>query len=201
MVCGTSNGPIQPKHGIKDINQKVGRHELLIGFNKMADYVIGTDIFKRNLDDWLFKNDQANANFLFINRNKIPQVFRSYRQKLYRGMYMDDDMLEKLNDSGFLTLNKHTSWSKDENIATKFITDDKFSLGRSNIDKKKVIINKIIPTSSQILDIDSFVLFMGAQQMIMLGYDEMNIDSAIKEKEVLISKGIRVSKSEIKIVN
>lgn len=163
--------------------------------------IIGTEAFKKNLDDWLFKNDQSNASFLFTNRNNIPSVFRSYRQKLYRGMYLDNSVLEQLEKTGFMTLDKHTSWSKDETIATKFITDEGFSLGRTNIPKKKVVIGKIIPTSGQILDIDSFVLFMGVQQMMMLGYDETNLDSASKEKEVLVSKGLRIPKNEIRIIS
>jgi hypothetical protein len=166
----------------------------------MVDYVIGTENFRKNLDDWLFKNDQSNANFLFINRNKIPAPFRSYRQKLFRGMYIDDVALEKIEKSGSMLLDKHTSWSKDEKIATKFVTDESFSLGRTNIEKKKILIGKVIAQSSQIIDIDSFVLFMGIQQMMMLGYDETNLDSASKEKEVLVSKGTRISKSDIKIL-
>lgn len=166
----------------------------------MVDYVIGTDGFRKNLDDWLFKNEQSNANFLFINRNKIPSVFRSYRQKLYRGMYIDDDELERLEKSGSMMINKHTSWSKDERIATNFVTSESFSLGRSNLEKKKILIGKIVPPTSQIIDIDAFVLFMGVQQMIMMGYDETNLDSASKEKEVLISKGIQISKNDIKVL-
>lgn len=166
----------------------------------MADYIIGTDSFRKNLDDWLFKNNQENANFLYTNRNKIPPVFRSYRQKLYRGMFLDDDTIDRIEKTGFMNLTKHTSWSKDEKIATKFVEDEGFSLGRTNIPKKKVVIGKIIPQANQIIDIDSFVLFMGIKQMIMLGYDETNLDSASKEKEVLVSKGIRISKIEIKIL-
>jgi hypothetical protein len=166
----------------------------------MVDYIIGTEGFRKNLDDWLFKNDQTNANFLFINRNKIPTVFRSYRQKLYRGMYIDDDKLDQMEKSGSMILDKHTSWSKDEKIATKFVADESFSLGKTNIEKKKILIGKVIPSGNQIIDIDAFVLFMGIQQMMMLGYDETNLDSASKEKEVLVSKGIRISKTDIKIL-
>jgi hypothetical protein len=115
-------------------------------------------------------------------------------------MYIDDVALEKIEKSGSMLLDKHTSWSKDEKIATKFVTDESFSLGRTNIEKKKILIGKVIAQSSQIIDIDSFVLFMGIQQMMMLGYDETNLDSASKEKEVLVSKGTRISKSDIKIL-
>ena len=166
----------------------------------MADYIIGTESFRKNLDDWLFKDDQLNANFLFVNRNKIPSVFRSYKQKLYRGMYIDDQELEKMEKTGSMILDRHTSWSKNETIATKFVSDESFSLGRTTIQKKKILIGKVIQTSGQILDIDAFVSFMGIKQMMMLGYDETNLDSASKEKEVLISKGVRILKTDIKIL-
>jgi len=166
----------------------------------MVDYIIGTETFKKNLDDWLFKNDQTNANFLHVNRNKIPTVFRSYTQKLYRGMYADNEFLDKIEKSGSTTLTKHSSWTKDERIARKFIEDESFSVGRLNKDKTRIIISKIIPSSQQILDIDSFVLYMGVKQLMMLGYDETNLDSATKEKEILVSKGILITKNDFKVL-
>jgi hypothetical protein len=41
---------------------------------------------------------------------------------------------------------------------------------------------------------------MGMQQLEMLGYDETNLESAFKEKEVLVSKGIRISQNDFKIL-
>jgi len=166
----------------------------------MAEYIIGTETFKKNLDDWLFKNNQINANFLHVNRYKIPTVFRSYTQKLFRGMYADDDFLDKIEKAGSTTLTKHTSWTKDERIARKFVEDESFSVRRLNKDKTKIILSKIIPSTNQILDIHSFVLYMGVNQLMMLGYDEINLDSATKEKEILVSKGIKITKNDFKVL-
>ena len=52
----------------------------------------------------------------------------------------------------------------------------------------------------QVLDIDSFVLFMGMQQLEFLGYDHIDLDSATTEQEVLIAKELKVSKTEYKIL-
>ena len=46
-----------------------------------------------------------------------------------------------------------------------------------------------------IIDIDSYVQFYGEKRLIELGFDELNIDSAIKEQEVLIAP-IKIKKDE-----
>ena len=53
-------------------------------------YIIGTEDFKKHLDAWLFRAKQTDAEFLSKNRTKIPQMFRSYNKKLYRGMLVDE---------------------------------------------------------------------------------------------------------------
>lgn len=159
--------------------------------------IIGTERFKEHLEGWLFKNNQKNADFLLSNRSDIPQMFRNYSRKLYRGMKVDEEFLEKLKN-GKHTFDKHTSWSKDEKVARKFVDDPAYSLGGKG--NHKIIFTKTFQPREQIFDIDAFVLFMGKDQLEILGYDETNLDSAIKEKEVLISKGISVSRTDYKFL-
>lgn len=159
-------------------------------------YIIGTEKFNKNLDDWLFKNNQINAEFLRKNKNKIPPLFRQYTGILYRGMTVDEDFMFSV-ENNTVKFSNNTSWTKDKRIAEKFITDPAFKVGNSNA-AVKIIISKKIHSSFQILDIDAFVLFMGVPQLAMQGIDEMSLDSAIKEKEVLISSGIKILKQDVK---
>ncbi len=159
--------------------------------------IIGTERFKDNLEGWLFKNDQKNADFLASNKNDIPQMFRSYPRKLYRGMKVTEEFLEKLKNGRYI-FDKHTSWSKEEKVAKKFVDDPAYSLGGKG--EHKIILIKTFQSRDQIFDIDSFVLFMGKDQLEVLGYDDTNLDSAIKEKEVIISKGISVTRTDYKFI-
>lgn len=163
----------------------------------MSNWIIGTTDFRNKLDSWLFKSDQPSANFLYINKARIPPLFQSYKYKLYRGMLVDQTFIDKVNNGG-VTFTTHTSWSKDPNIAIKFAKDPKYSIASKN--GILVLLEKKITSNRQILDIDAFVSFMGANQLTMSGYDETNIDSALKEKEVLISKGIKITKNDLKLL-
>lgn len=162
--------------------------------------ILGTEKFQQHLERWLFKTDQTAADFLFRNKNNIPSVFRTYPQKLYRGMMVDGAFIEKAYN-GRYTFDAHTSWTKDIKIARKFIDDPSYAIGtQGNGEQYKIIIAKVIPQRDIILDIDGFVMFMGVKQLEMLGYDPTNIDSAIKEKEVLISRGATVTRADYEIV-
>lgn len=167
----------------------------------MSDYIIGTDAFREHLNNWLFTSKQPDAEFLFRNKPKIPPMFRDYKKKLYRGMKVDSAFLATLESNKPIIFSTHTSWSKSDIVAKKFASDPKYMMGTSPRESTvTVLLTKLIPSTSQILDIDTFVVFMGEKQLEMMGYDEMNIDSALKEKEVLISKGIRITKKDVSII-
>lgn len=161
-------------------------------------YIIGTEKFIQSLDSWIFKNNQVDAEYLYRNKSKIPTMFQSYSKKLYRGMTVDDETLDRIYKNSF-SFDKHTSWSKDQNIARKFVDDPKYAIGSSK-GKQKLIVEKVFTSSQQILDIDTFILFMGHAQLEMMGFDEMSLDSAMKEKEVLISKGAKLLRTDFKLI-
>ena len=159
----------------------------------MATNIIGTERFKENLEAWVLKSDERNAEYLNSLKTYIPQIFRNYTKKLYRGMKVDESFLDKIRSDRYM-FDKHTSWSKDENIAKKFVADPAYSLNSKG--SHKILVTKTFQSRDIIFDIDAFVLFMGKKQLEMFGYDEINLDSMTKEKEVLISKGISISRTD-----
>ena len=161
----------------------------------MSGAFIASPEFIKNLDEWLFKNDQKYADFLYRNKSNIPQYFRSYAKPLYRGMSVNADFVNTLLTKG-VTFDKHTSWTQDQKMAEKFANDPAFSTGKTS-GETKILIKKGIPATSIILDIYGFVNYMGVGQLGMLGFDETSLDSAMKEKEVLISKGVKITKSNV----
>ena len=113
-------------------------------------------------------------------------------------MSVSDDVLDIL-DTGVFVFKKHTSWTKDKKIAEKFVNDPAFSIYSRASDKKTKIMVEIKPvTSKVILDIDSFVTIFGESQLALLGYDDSAMDSAFKEKEVLMQKNLKIPKTSYK---
>lgn len=165
----------------------------------MTDWIIGKENFNKNLNAWLEFNDQKASDFLFKNRNKIPPIFRSFSGKLYRGMSIPDYLYDEIMSKG-LTFNSHTSWAKDMKVAKGFVNDPKYSIAKKGENVVKILITKTISSNNQILDIDGFVNFMGVPQLEMQGYDELALDSASNEREVLIQKGIKITKTNVKII-
>lgn len=157
--------------------------------------IINTDDFRKKLGAWISVGDQSAPDFLYSNKQYIPQILRNYQGPLYRGMAVNEEALSII-DSGMFAFKKHTSWSKDQNIAKKFIDDPAYSIYNKSTDKKIKIMIKTNPSLSyQIFDIDSFVNIMGIDQLILLGYDDIDMNSAFKEKEVIIRKGFALRKT------
>lgn len=157
--------------------------------------MIGQPEFIKNLDDWLFKNDQKNAAWINTNKAKIPPTFQQYTKPLYRGMKVNSEFMELVKDNK-LTFKNFTSWSKSEKVAKGFVNDPKYSIAGSD-SNIKILIKKTIPNSKMILDIHSLVMFMGVDQLEMLGLDALSGDSAMKEEEILIDKGIKISIKDV----
>ena len=160
-------------------------------------WIIGTEDFNKNLDNWLFKNDQKNAEWLLKNKDKIPTNFKSFSGTLYRGMIVDHEFI-KIVESGKMKFLACTSWTKDIKIARQFAFNKKYSISKNA--GINIILSKKITDNSQIIDIESFVLFMGIDQLEMMGFDEMNLDSAVKEQEVLISKNLKINKKDLMLL-
>jgi hypothetical protein len=115
-------------------------------------------------------------------------------------MSVPQEFIDEVNQRGGVTFKKHTSWSKDRNIAKKFIYDDSVSMyNNKTAGRIPVLFEKTFTAKNIILDIDAFVSFMGITQLELMGFDETNLDSASKEKEILITSGIRITKSNMKI--
>lgn len=146
--------------------------------------------FWKALSKWLEHSDQNAASHIRGQRSTIPYPFRSYSKTLYRGTIISEEELEK----GF-TIKTFTSWSKDQKMAKNFITDSKFSITKNT--GTKVLLSKVF-TSHVLLDIHSLALFYGTKQLLEFGVDDLAIDSALKEQEVLLDKNIKISQKDIK---
>ena len=63
-----------------------------------------------------------------------------------------------------------------------------------------IIIKKKIAPTQIVIDVHGFCLFMGEDQLVMLGLDDMSFDSAVKEQEVLVRKGVKVIAKDITVL-
>ena len=79
-------------------------------------YVIGKPEFIKNLDGWLAKNEQRYADYIVANKTGIPPMFQKSTDYLYRGMIVDADFLNKINKGTGVTLNRHSSWTKERKL-------------------------------------------------------------------------------------
>ena len=161
-------------------------------------FIVGTPEFNKNLDDWLFKNEKKYAQYFAKNKAKIPPMFRSTTSTLYRGMVVDMDFMQALHDTGKFVFKEQTSWTKERKVAVDFVKSSKYKT--TNKQGLAIIISKKIPASQQILDINAYVLFMGVAPLAMQGIDEMSLDSAVKEQEVLIDKGVGIVSKDVEIL-
>lgn len=153
--------------------------------------------FIKHLTDWLKHSDQKDAKYLYENRLKVPQIFRKYSKTLYRGTVVDESFFEDL-ERGVVRLNAYTSWSKDKRISIGFLADPKYKI--STRGGTPILIKKSFIERDIIMDIHGFMLFAGKTSMLENGVEELAIDSAIKEHEVLINKGIAINKRNVTIL-
>lgn len=147
--------------------------------------------FIKHLDTWLDISDQKSAKWLDSYRSKIPSMFLSYSPKLYRGFILDR------MPTGKIDIKDYTSWSKDKNIAIKFLNDPAFRVSKKQ--GVAVLASKSITTTKIVLNIHDLAMFLGTSGMIDLGIDDMAADSAMKEKEVLV-KPISLTPSELTLI-
>lgn len=161
--------------------------------------IIYSEEFGANLEGWLFANDQKYATWFYRNKQAFPLIFRKPPDKLYRGMIVDTSFFEEIDRTGYVTFKTHTSWSKDKDTAIKFAKDKRFKLAKK--DGIEILIEKKITPTSTLLDIESTVNFLGDSLLLTLGVDELSIDSAKKEFEVLVSKGVKIRQKDIKLLS
>lgn len=161
-------------------------------------YNIQSPEFIRHLDGWLGLNKQTHADWLASNRPKIPPMFLKFDQPLYRGMQVDNDFMKKLEKG--ISLHQHASFSKDQKVGNAFIKDDRFRM-RNAKNLTSILIKKKVPTASIILDIHAYCLFLGEGALSVAGMDEMSYDSAVKESEVLVRKGLKITMKDVTIIS
>lgn len=151
--------------------------------------------FVKSLDKWLGLNNQDAAKAL--ERAKIPPMFKNYAKPLYRGMVVDQSFLDNAK-AGKLKFTNYSSWSKDKNLALKFVNDPKYKF--TSTGTIKILVTKSFTAQSIVLDIDGLALFLGETGMIHIGIDDLSADSALKEQEVLIKPNVQIRMVDIKVI-
>lgn len=160
--------------------------------------ILGDKLFVRALDSWLVKNDQASGKIIERGAKKLPQMFTTAKTKLYRGMIVDSDFMDKVGKGQGITLKGFSSWSKSKDVAVAFVNDPKYRTTAKT--GTKVIIELQNPQqTSVVLDINSLLLYAGFELVASGDLDPLAMDSAIKEEEVIM-KDVVVRKSMVKVV-
>ena len=152
--------------------------------------------FIKNLDSYLFNPNASASSYLKTNKSRIPLVFRSCNKTLYRGVFLSDEE-RKLLDVGKFRFDRVTSWTKDLSIAESFLRDAKYKI--QNKKNVHVVLKKNFQVNDIIIDIDAYVQFYGEKKLLEMGFDDLNIDSAMKEKEVLVMP-IVIKRAEYKTI-
>jgi hypothetical protein len=112
-------------------------------------------------------------------------------------MIVSKDFLDSLKDNK-MSFDSITSWTFDQNIAEKFTNDIRYKVG--NAEGVRILIKKKIPSGKIIMNIYGYSLFFDKSQLLSMGYDDLVIESMMKEQEVLVSGGIKISEKEIKVL-
>lgn len=149
--------------------------------------------FSKLVEDWVFKNEPRYALEIAKHIKDIPAVFKRSAM-LYRGMILDNDLIESIKKGYPLTTRAPSSWSSDLNEARRFITDPKTMVARRDPTKTGVIFRKKLSENQIILNIDAFALLFGKDE---LGFDELTYQMAVKERETLAKAGLKLSRNDI----
>jgi len=155
------------------------------------EYVIYDAKFIKNIEEFVFKNDKKYLRNIAKVKSKIPIMFRK-PQVLYRGMKLSLAVIQDIQEGKNLILDDFSSWTKDAKMAERFISDRSKAMketGTGVVFKKKFD-KKII------LDIQGLIMFLDGSGRID-DFDEGTKDDAIEEAEVIVDKGIKLSKKDI----
>jgi hypothetical protein len=170
-------------------DDKIKEHFQLL--KEKEEQVIFETKFIKAVEDYVFKNESKYLNYVIKSKSKIHKQFLK-SGTYYRGMILDEKSYELLQNNK-LKFNDISSWSTDLKIAKNFVTSSKFiTKGKKG---KKVILKKKISSKDVILNIYDYVLFMYSSGKLD-DFDEVTLDSALKEKETIINK-IDINKKDL----
>ena len=153
--------------------------------------------FVKSVENYIFKNDKKYTKEIAAKRTQIPLQFRTSRY-LFRGMILDESFVGAIqNGYDKFILDDITSWTTDQRIAERFVSD-KSKIVKNNPTGIGVVFKKKISDSKIILDIQNYVLFLDVMGMLKdFGFDESTKDMGLEEFEVLVDKGINLRKGDI----
>lgn len=152
--------------------------------------------FVKDVENYVFKNDQKYAKSIALKKNSIPKHFRS-TQTLYRGMILSEELVKAIQNgyAGF-KLDAISSWTTDKSMAEKFAFDkSKITKGGNGVG---VIFRKRITEAKIILNLKDYVSFLYFSDLLKeYNFDESTKDMALEESEVLVDKGISLKKIDM----
>lgn len=159
---------------------------------------VATDkTFIKNVEDYVFKNDKKFAIAIASKKSLIPLQFRTSRM-LYRGMILDEMMVEALkNGYNKFELKEITSWTMDQRIAERFVSD-KSKIVKANPSGVGVVFKKKIPDGKIILDIQNFLMTLDIMGILdEFRFDDSTKEMGLEEQEVLVDKGVVLKYQDI----
>lgn len=159
--------------------------------------------FIKDVEMYVFKNDKKYVNSIKTKLYQIPAQFRKGGM-FYRGMVLDPDLVDAITKQSYkdFVLEDITSWTTDENMARRFVSDQS-KMVREQRKGVGVIFKQKIPDSKVILNLHDYCMFIFFSGIAAENdFDELNMEMALEEKEVLVDAGIRLLKANVhKIVN
>jgi len=147
------------------------------------------------VEKFVFTNDQKYIGT--ISKFKIPNNFKTCTVPLFRGMFLDNSIVDDLKGGGSLTISNYTSWTIHEKMAMAFVKDSKKRVG-GKASGVGIVCKKKIPDSKVVLNIQSLFMFLENMGMLdQFGIDPLTAEMGVEEGEVLCDKGLVLTKRDI----
>jgi len=152
--------------------------------------------FLKNVENYIFKNDKRYAKAIQSKKNQIPVNFRSPRY-LYRGMILDESIIDSIKSGQPLKLTDITSWTTDPKLSERFVSDSS-KIVKSKGNGTGVIFKKNFSSQKIILDIQNYLLFMDVTGILdEVGFDDSTKEMGLEEFEVLVDGNVSLSRNDI----
>jgi len=156
--------------------------------------VIKDPKFIKAVEQFVFTNDQKYISE--IAKFGIPANFKSNSGPMFRGMILDQSVLDKLEKGGKFKLDGYSSWTNNERMAIDFVKDPKKKIAKAK--GIGVIFKKKLPPNKVLLNIQSLFQFWDSMGMMDdLGIDELNAEMGLAEGETLCDRGLVLVKKDI----
>lgn len=150
--------------------------------------------FVKNVENYIFKNDQKYAKYLAKYKKEIPDMFK-FSGILYRGYVLTSEDIDKIKNGENLEESKISSWTSSEKMAERFIKDNKKSVKKAG---GGIVFKKKINAKDVIINLQGYVMFLDTSgKLDEFEFDELNAEMAYEECEVLCDGKFKLTKKDI----